>query len=163
MQCYCTAIGSCSAIKTEQWLGSGAAGSYGGYISPKPARMGRVSGYTSARFAMGSSGLHRLSRTAARNAVLVPVSQGDNRVRSLSILHSYCYLFKNHMGNAMLWWGGGGCIYIYIYAFSRCFYPKRLTVHSGYTCIVGMRVLWELNPQPFMLLTQCSTTEPQEH
>ncbi len=24
-------------------------------------------------------------------------------------------------------------IYIYIYAFSRRFYPKRLTVHSGYT------------------------------
>ncbi len=24
-------------------------------------------------------------------------------------------------------------IYNYIYAFSRCFYPKRLTVHSGYT------------------------------
>ncbi len=23
--------------------------------------------------------------------------------------------------------------YIYIYAFSRHFYPKRLTVHSGYT------------------------------
>ncbi len=22
---------------------------------------------------------------------------------------------------------------------------------------------WELNPQPFALLTQCSTTEPQEH
>ncbi len=112
MQCYCTAIGSCSAIKTEQWLSSGAAGSYGGYISPKPARMGRVSGYTSARFAMGSSGLHRLSRTAARNAVLVPVSQGDNRVRSLSILHSYCYLFKNHMGNVhgggTTCYGGGG-------------------------------------------------------
>ncbi len=30
-------------------------------------------------------------------------------------------------------------------------------VYSGYTC-----VLWELNPQPFALLTQCSTTEPQE-
>ncbi len=27
-------------------------------------------------------------------------------------------------------------IYIYIYAFSRRFYPKRLTVHSGYTLIV---------------------------
>ncbi len=27
--------------------------------------------------------------------------------------------------------------YIYIYAFSRRFYPKRLTVHSGYTCIVS--------------------------
>ncbi len=26
-----------------------------------------------------------------------------------------------------------------------------------------MRVPWELNPQPFVLLTQCSTTEPQEH
>ncbi len=26
-----------------------------------------------------------------------------------------------------------------------------------------MRVSWELNPQPFALLTQCSTTEPQEH
>ncbi len=24
-------------------------------------------------------------------------------------------------------------VYIYIYAFSRRFYPKRLTVHSGYT------------------------------
>ncbi len=26
-----------------------------------------------------------------------------------------------------------------------------------------MCVPWELNPQPFALLTQCSTTEPQEH
>ncbi len=36
----------------------------------------------------------------------------------------------------------------YIYAFSRRFYPKRLTVHSGYTFIVSMCVPWELNPQP---------------
>ncbi len=28
--------------------------------------------------------------------------------------------------------------HIYIYAFSRRFYPKRLTVHSGYTFIVSM-------------------------
>ncbi len=35
-----------------------------------------------------------------------------------------------------------------IYAFSRRFYPKRLTVHSGYTFIVSMCVPWELNPQP---------------
>ncbi len=53
--------------------------------------------------------------------------------------------------------------YIYIYAFSRRFYPKRLTVHSGYTCFISMCVPWKLNPQPFALLTQCSTTEPQEH
>ncbi len=52
---------------------------------------------------------------------------------------------------------------MYIYAFSRRFYPKRLTMHSGYTFFfVSMCVPWELNPQPFALLTQCSTTEPQE-
>ncbi len=51
--------------------------------------------------------------------------------------------------------------YVYIYAFSRRFYPKRLTVHSGYT--FNFYVPWELNPQTFALLTQCSTTEPQEH
>ncbi len=28
---------------------------------------------------------------------------------------------------------------------------------------VSMCVPWELNPQTFALLTQCSTTEPQEH
>ncbi len=48
---------------------------------------------------------------------------------------------------------------IYIYAFSRCFYPKRLTVHSCYTyfqymcqymCSLG------IEPTTFALLTQCS-------
>ncbi len=29
-------------------------------------------------------------------------------------------------------------------------------------CFISMCVPWELNPQPFALLTQCSTTEPQE-
>ncbi len=53
-------------------------------------------------------------------------------------------------------------IEIYIYAFSRRFYPKRLTVHLGYTFFVSICVPWELNPQPFALLTQCSTTESQE-
>ncbi len=28
---------------------------------------------------------------------------------------------------------------------------------------ISMCVLWELNPRSFALLTQCSTTEPQEH
>ncbi len=53
--------------------------------------------------------------------------------------------------------------YIYIYAFSRRFYPQWLTEHSGYTFIVSTCVPWESNPQPFALLMQCSTTEPQEH
>ncbi len=39
-------------------------------------------------------------------------------------------------------------IYIYIYAFSRRFYPKRLTVYRLYICIVRMCVPWESNPQP---------------
>ncbi len=33
--------------------------------------------------------------------------------------------------------------YIYIYAFSRCFYPKRLTVHSGYTFVLSVCLLIE--------------------
>ncbi len=31
------------------------------------------------------------------------------------------------------------------------------------TLFISMCVPWELNPRPFVLLTQCSTTEPQEH
>ncbi len=34
----------------------------------------------------------------------------------------------------------GMYIYIYIYAFSRCFYPKRLTVHSGYNFFLSVCV-----------------------
>ncbi len=41
----------------------------------------------------------------------------------------------------------------YIYAFSRGFYPKRLTVYSGCTFFIIMCVPWELNPQPIALLT----------
>ncbi len=39
-------------------------------------------------------------------------------------------------------------------------------IQSDLQCIQAihycMRVPWELNPQPFALITQCSTTEPQE-
>ncbi len=44
---------------------------------------------------------------------------------------------------------------IYIYAFSRRFYPKWLTVHSGYTFFVSMCSLG-IEPTTFALLTQCS-------
>ncbi len=49
------------------------------------------------------------------------------------------------------------------FALSRRFYPKRLTGYSGYTFFIIMCVPREMNLQPFALLTQCSTTEPQEH
>ncbi len=49
---------------------------------------------------------------------------------------------------------------IYIYIFSRRFIQSDLqAIH----CFVSICVPWELNPQPFAPLTQCSTTEPQEH
>ncbi len=55
------------------------------------------------------------------------------------------YLFKNitftHLADAFIQ-SDLQCIQIYI--FSMC-------------------VPWELNPQPFALLMQCSTTEPQGH
>ncbi len=53
-------------------------------------------------------------------------------------------------------------VYIYIYAFSRRFYPKQLTVYyklyinCPYVCFLG------IEPTTFALLTLCSTTEPQE-
>jgi len=48
-------------------------------------------------------------------------------------------------------------IYIYIYAFSRRFYPKRLTIAFRLYIFISTCVPWESNPQPFALLTQCST------
>ncbi len=39
--------------------------------------------------------------------------------------------------------------FIYIYAFSRRFYPKRLTVHSGYTFFVSVCV--GIEPTTFAL------------
>ncbi len=43
------------------------------------------------------------------------------------------------------------------------FEPVHIYSDSGHIFIVSMRVPWDLNPQPFALLTQCPTTEPREH
>ncbi len=52
----------------------------------------------------------------------------------------------------------------YIYALSRRFYPKRLTIAFRlYIFFFSTCVPWESNPQPFALLTQCSTTEPHRN
>ncbi len=50
-----------------------------------------------------------------------------------------------------------------INTFTRRFYPKRLTEHSGYTCFLQYVCSLGIEPTTFALLTQCSTTEPQEH
>ncbi len=51
----------------------------------------------------------------------------------------------------------------YIYAFSRRFYPKRLTIAFRLYIFISTCVPWESNPQPFAQLTQCSTTEPHRN
>ncbi len=54
-------------------------------------------------------------------------------------------------------------------AFTLHVHLANAFIQSDLQCIqtihffVSMCVPWELNPQPFVLLTQCSTTEPQEH
>ncbi len=63
--------------------------------------------------------------------------------------------------------------HLFSFTFIRRFYPKRLSAIRLYIYIffffffffffLSMCVPWELNPRPLALLTQCSTTEPQEH
>ncbi len=50
-----------------------------------------------------------------------------------------------------------------IFTFTRRFYPKRLTVHSGYNFFCQYICSLGIEPTTFALPTQCSTTEPQEH
>ncbi len=47
------------------------------------------------------------------------------------------------------------------FTFIRRFYPKRLTVHSGYTFFCQYMCSLGIEPTTFVLLRQ--TTEPQEH
>ncbi len=54
------------------------------------------------------------------------------------------------------------CLNELLFTFSRCFYPKRLKVHSGYTYFGQYMCSLGIEPTAFVLLTQCSTTEPQE-
>ncbi len=67
-QWNCTTIGSCRCRKTNQWVGSGAAQTYGDDTRQIPAETGGASGYISGRFAIGSSGLLRLKWRLSRAA-----------------------------------------------------------------------------------------------
>ncbi len=48
---------------------------------------------------------------------------------------------------------------LYIFMQTLCDLQCIQVIH----CFISMCVPWELNPRPIALLTQCSTTEPQEH
>ncbi len=54
-QWNCTTIGSCRCRKTNQWVGSGAARTYGDDTRQISAETGGASGCISGRFAIGSS------------------------------------------------------------------------------------------------------------
>ncbi len=65
-QWNCTTIGSCRCRKTNQWVGSGAARTYGDDTRQIPAETGGASGYISSRFAIGSSDFFLLQRRRLR-------------------------------------------------------------------------------------------------
>ncbi len=72
--------------------------------------------------------------------------------------NSFFRLFRRAFPKSIvrqLWWQ--------VYIFSRRLYPKRLTIAFRVYIFISMCVPWELNPQPFALLTQCSTTEPHRN
>ncbi len=63
-------------------------------------------------------------------------------------------------------WPRGQCadITLTFMNLAEAFIQSDLQSISGCTIFfISLCVPWELNPQSFALLTQCSTTEPQEH
>ncbi len=62
-------------------------------------------------------------------------------------------------------WPRGQCadITLTFMNLAEAFIQSDLVHFRLYNFFISMCVPWELNPQSFALLTQCSTTEPQEH
>ncbi len=61
--------------------------------------------------------------------------------------------------------GRGTVLGLFTFTFMHladAFIQSDLQLHSGYTFSL-VCVPWESNPQPFALLTQCSTTEPHRN
>ncbi len=103
-QWNCTTIGSCRCRKTNQWVGSGAARTYGDDTRQYSRRNGRGIWLYKRSFR------HRILRFTSTEATTESCSYlawqstqylfrisgnrgyDSNRVRSLSILHSYCVL-----------------------------------------------------------------------
>ncbi len=95
---------------------------------------------------------HLQAHTGAQR--LATVSGLNQMFPGSGVLRGLRYIFSCLVGvSKMSAQSASTCInhtvlHSFIHAFSRRFYPKRLTVHSGYTCIVSMCVPWEWNPQP---------------
>ncbi len=103
-QWNCTTIGSCRCRKTNQWVGSGAARTYGDDTRQYSRRNGRgiwlykrsfrhrILRFTSTEVTTESCSY--LARQSTQYSFRISGNRGydSNRVRSLSILHSYCVL-----------------------------------------------------------------------
>ncbi len=89
------------------------------------------------------------SRCSPFRSISSRSSQQDARCGLGSVTVPSDFKFRMHTGNKQ---GGRWLmvsllfLIIYIYAFSRRFYPKRLTVHSGYTHFVSMCVYLGIEP-----------------
>ncbi len=95
------------------------------------------------------SGLYRRGRATS-------TSQEGDSCKSLEESSSCSQSTCSRSEGWRWWWCVTGRVYLFpsctcdaltFYAFSRRFYPKRLTVHSDYN-ILSVWVPWELNPQP---------------
>ncbi len=73
--------------------------------------------------------------------------------------HKCCFLCTNSVNKLNQPVCGHWCFYgIYIYAFSRRFYPKRLTLHSSYSFTFDQLLLsLGIEPMILALLAPCST------
>ncbi len=72
----------------------------------------------------------------------------------MRVLACGCYsVISDYLGVAKRFW----VPFAHLYAFTFTHLVDAF-IQSDLQC-----VSWELNTQPFALLTQCSTTEPQEH
>ncbi len=103
-QWNCTTIGSCRCRKTNQWVGSGAARTYGDDTRQYSRRNGRgiwlykrsfrhrILRFTSTEATTESCSY--LARQSTQYSFRISGNRGydSNRVRFLSILHSYCVL-----------------------------------------------------------------------
>ncbi len=103
-QWNCTTMGSCRCRKTNQWVGSGAARTYGDDTRQYSRRNGwgiwlykrsfrhRILRFTSTEATTESCSY--LARQSTQYSFRISGNRGydSNRVRSLSILHSYCVL-----------------------------------------------------------------------
>ncbi len=76
--------------------------------------------------------IYNVNKTAS---LLFIHSHRDSQNMQTSNLIDFCSLIFTDTGPYR------DLIYIYIYAFSRHFYPKRLAVHSGYTFVLSVCVL----------------------